>query len=211
MKSFAFFKQISIFARKRNIYRAIMMKKWILILVFCAFSGKIQAQNASVEKSIYGLQIEALGILGHTEKRLSNTLALRAEAGLGGGLWFGAIYPKAGFALFPTFIAEPRWYYNLNGRERKAKRTDGNSANFFSLKTRYFADWFVITNYDELQINDIVSIIPSWGIRRNIGKHFDYEVGFGMGYFWELGKREGHLEREHGEAFNLHLRIGYRF
>ena len=27
-----------------------------------------------------------------------------------------------------------------------------------------------------------ISLIPTWGIRRNLGKHFEYEMGIGVGY-----------------------------
>ena len=56
-----------------------------------------------------------------------------------------------------------------------------------------------------------VSIIPTWGIKRNIGKHFTYETGIGLGYRYYFAKSEGYAKNESSGALNLHLRVGYRF
>jgi hypothetical protein len=70
--------------------------------------------------------------------------------------------------MTPVITAEPRWYYNLNKRVNKSKRIDGNNGNFISLKTSYHPDWFVISNYDNINIISDISLVPTWGIRRNI-------------------------------------------
>jgi hypothetical protein len=59
-------------------------------------------------------------------------------------------------------------------------------------------------------ISDI-SIIPTWGIRRNIGAHFNYEVGAGFGYRYIFAKDAGYYSNESEAAANLHLRIGFVF
>ena len=54
-----------------------------------------------------------------------------------------------------------------------------------------------------------LSVIPTWGIRRHLGKSFHYEAGIGAGYSF-LFPEQNH--DDHGEfSFNLHLRIGYDF
>ena len=95
---------------------------------------------------------------------------------------------------------EPRWYYNLNKRDSNGKRIDGNSGNYLSIRTRYLN--FNNTQLDENDLNEIL-ITPMWGIRRNIGNHFNYELGAGAGL--------GYQENELGLAINLNIRIGYRF
>jgi hypothetical protein len=113
--------------------------------------------------------------------------------------------------MTPIITVEPRWYYNLNKREPKSKRIDGNSGNFISLKTSYHPDWFVISNYDDVNIISDISVIPTWGIRRNIAKQFNYETGIGIGYRYIFAKQAGYLENESDVTINLHLRIGYKF
>lgn len=187
------------------------MKKTIWSLVVLCFSITLKSQNASVEKSVFGIQTGFLGIWVHNESKLSNQIALRSEIGFDSGIWGGDFYDKTGFLMKPVITAEPRWYYNLNTRVSKSKKIDGNSGNFISLKTSYHPDWFVISNYDNLAIISDISIVPTWGIRRNIGKHFNYETGIGLGYRYIFAKQAGYLKNESDAALNLHLRIGYRF
>ncbi|MFI1772789.1 hypothetical protein [Thalassobellus citreus] len=188
-----------------------MIKKFLLALIFCGSTLIAKSQNVSVEQSTFGIQTGVLGVWIHNESKLSNQIALRSEFGLDTGIWGGSFYDKTGFLLAPVITAEPRWYYNLNKRTRKSRRIDGNSGNFISLKTSYHPDWFVISNYDNIRVISDISIVPTWGIRRNIGNHFNYETGIGIGYVYTFAKNAGYLKNESDVAGNLHLRIGYRF
>lgn len=187
------------------------MKKILFTLILCGLASLTKAQNASVEQSTYGLQTGLLGIWVHSEFKLSNSIALRTELGLDYGIWGGESYDKTGFLMTPKITAEPRWYYNLIDRESRSKRIDGNSGNFVSLQASYRPDWFVISNTEDLSNISDISIIPTWGLRRNIGQRFNYEVGIGIGYRYTFAKQAGFLENESEAATNLHLRIGYRF
>jgi hypothetical protein len=187
------------------------MKKTILTLALISLTITVKSQNASVEKSVFGIQAGLLSVWAHNETKLTNQIALRSEIGLDSGIWGGDFYEKIGFLMTPAIIAEPRWYYNLNKRVNKSKRIDGNSGNFISLKSSFHPDWFVISNFDNVNIISDISIVPSWGIRRNIGKHFNYESGIGIGYRYIFAKQAGYLENESETVINLHLRIGYRF
>lgn len=188
------------------------MKKIVLILMLCGFAHTAASQNTSVEKSTLGLQTGVLGIWFHSENRLSNQVALRSEIGLDAGIFGGSLYYNGtGYLLIPTITLEPRWYYNLDKRASKSKNIAGNGGNFISLKTSYHPDWFVISNYSPFSIIDQILIIPTWGIKRNIGDHLTYEAGFGFGYRHVFAKRAGYSQNEGDTAANLHLRVGYRF
>ncbi|WP_081212456.1 hypothetical protein [Salegentibacter sediminis] len=187
------------------------MKKFLIAAIFCSLSIFVNAQNASVEESSFGIQTGLFGLWGHNETKLSNQIALRTEIGFDSGIWGGSFYDKTGYVITPVISLEPRWYYNLNKRLEKSRRIDGNSGNFLSLKTAYHPDWFVISNYDEISIISDISIIPTWGIRRHLGSHFTYETGIGLGYRYIFAKQAGYLENTSEAALNLHLRIGYRF
>ena len=185
------------------------MKKKILIVSILSliyFAGN--TQTASVEKSTYGIQTGLLGIWAHNEMKLNNQLALRTELGMNAGFFGGAFYPKTGFLMTPVITAEPRWYYNLEKRKSRSKNISGNSGSFVSIQTNYHPNWFVISNYDNLQAYNLITIIPTWGIKRNIGNHFTYETAFGIGYGHQFREMYGDLE---GITTNLHLRVGYRF
>ncbi len=187
------------------------MKRVLMTLTFCGLTLIARSQNASVEQSTFGIQTGFLGIWAHNESKLSNQIALRSELGFDTGIWGGDFYDGSGFLLAPVINLEPRWYYNLNKRENNSRRIDGNSGNFISLKTSYHPDWFVISSDDDISVVSDISIVPTWGIRRNIGEHFTYETGIGIGYVYYFAKDAGYLENEGEAAVNLHLRIGYHF
>ena len=186
---------------------------FFLILLIATF--KINAQsntsNTSVEQSVFGVQTGFLGIWAHNEARLINSIALRSELGLDTGIFGSDVYNVNGFIMGAAITLEPRWYYNLKRRVLKSKRIDGNSGNFISIKTTYHPDWFSISNESNVKLISDLSIIPTYGIRRNIGRHFNYEAGFGIGYIHYNQDENVILVNESDVAVNLHLRIGYRF
>ena len=207
-----------------------MKKKLLgLTLITLLTAGKVSAQQdeqnteASVVKSVSGLQIGPFGAWGYHEFKLDTEFALRAEAGLNGGIWFGSMYDDIGYVIAPVITAEPRWYYNLNKRVEKGRDIKGNSGNFISLKVSYMPDWFLINNDPEWkgmslpepdrEIHDQISIVPTWAIRRTLGKHFDYEAGLGLGYVYRFQYKENGYtyKSDGGTILNLHLRIGYHF
>ncbi len=187
------------------------MKKVLLVLTFCGLTLIVKSQNASVEQSTFGIQAGFLGVWTHSETKLSSMMVLRTELGFDSRIWGGDFYDGTGFLLTPVITIEPRLYYNLNKRVRKLRRIDGNSGNFILVKISYHPDWFVISNYDNINVISDMSIVPTWGIRRNIGDHFTYESGIGIGYRYAFAKQAGYLKNERDVTLNLHLRIGYRF
>lgn len=187
------------------------MKRILFTMALCGMTLIAKPQTASVEKSTYGIQTGFLGIWAHQESKLTNLIALRTEIGFDSEIWGGSFYDGTGFLMTPVITLEPRLYYNLNKRVKKSRRIDGNSGNFISLKTSYHPDWFVISNTENVIVISSISIIPTWGIRRNIGKHFTYETGIGIGYRYAYAKQAGFLENESEGTVNIHLRIGYRF
>ena len=185
------------------------MKKFLVVFLLLGVFFKGNSQQTSVEKSIFGIQVGLLGIYGFNEFRLTNPFALRVELGLEGGIEINS--NETVFALAPVIAVEPRWYYNLNKRVKKSRRIDHNSGNFISLYTRYHPNWFVLAN-DDVEVISDVSFIPTWGIRRNIGKHFNYEAGMGIGYAYIFyNNYDDYLDNEGEVAVNLLLRIGYHF
>ncbi len=187
------------------------MKNILLTLTLCGLTLIAKSQNVSVEKSTFGVQTGFLGIWAHNESKLTNQIALRTELGLDTGIFGSDVNDFDGLILVPAITLEPRWYYNLNKREKKSRRTDGNSGNFISIKTTFHPDWFIISNQDNINVISDISIIPTWGIRRNVGTHFTYETGIGIGYVRYFKEDNVILLNESDVAVNLHLRIGYRF
>lgn len=162
------------------------------LLLMCSHFGFSQnTTDASVEKSVYGIQIGPIGVWAHNELKLSNQLALRSEIGLAG---------VNSANIEPLIALEPRWYYNINKRANKNKGIDGNSGNYISFRTSY--RFFNTSKIDKTYL----LITPTWGIRRNIGNHFNYEAGIGGG----IGVRNDNGRKiDYTSYYNL--KIGYRF
>ncbi len=178
------------------------------LLVMSSYFGFSQnVQEASVEKSTFGIQIGVMGVWAYNELKISNQVALRSEIGIAiVGLWTDGndTLVGTGYSL-PIVALEPRWYYNLNKRANQGKRIDGNSGNYVSLRgSYYFYDNADSGTDRNLSSHPFTAI--SWGIRRNIGNHFNYEVGVGGGL--GFGNDTG---REIGLTPYFNLKIGYRF
>ena len=166
-------------------------------------------QTATVETAVFGIQTGFSGLWVHGEFKLSNKFALRAETGLDLGTWENTYTNQKGLGFAPVISLEPRFYYNLNKRHNKGKRIDGNSGNFISLKTSYNSDLFFIGTNEDIHLETDFMVIPTWGIRRNLGKHFNYEAGFGIGYIHY--REEYNINNKSDVTANLHARIGYKF
>ena len=90
-----------------------------------AFNLNVNAQEVSVEKSIFSVQAgfgTQTGIWFNNESRLSNKFVLRSEIGLEHDFTVGDHYDGAGFILQPVLTIEPRFYYNLKKRNRKGRK-----------------------------------------------------------------------------------------
>lgn len=188
------------------------MKKIVFTLFLCGITLVAQAQNSSVEKSVFGVQIGLLGVWVHNEAKLTDKLVLRSELGLDSGIISGSYYDDVGFFMTPVITIEPKFYYNLNKRVAKSKNVSGNSGNYVSLKTSYHPNWFVISSEDII-VTDQISMVPTWGIRRNIGTHFNYELGIGIGWRHYFEQKINNYTYAAGNEVdvNLQLRIGYKF
>lgn len=136
------------------------MKTYLLTFALLSLAFLSKAQDASVERSTTGIQVGFLGVWAHNEARLANNLALRSEVGISTGTLGGGLHKETWVFMTPMFILEPKLYYNLDQRSLKSKDISGNSGNFFSLRTTYFPDWFVISNYDN--VNVLNQVYPSF-------------------------------------------------
>ena len=179
----------------------------VLVIFLFSFSG-LKAQNASVEESLYGIQTGLLGIWGYNELKLADQFSFRSEIGLDGGLWGPSIDDSFNYLLIPVITLEPRWYYNIKKRSEKGKRTWNNGANFLSLETTLYPDLFVISNKSNISVANQIYFIPKWGIKRNIGKHFGFETGIGIGYGTTFNNGDYNSSET---IIKLHLKIGYNF
>lgn len=199
-------------------------KYCLLILFFSTITMK--SQEASVEKLLYGIQTGFWGVWGYNESRLHPKWVLRTELGL-----FDNSGTIEGLFFAPLISLEPRWYFNLESRLANGKRIDGNSGTFLAFQLSLKPDFFSLPKREDAGSENLsVSFIPTIGTRKNIGKNFNFELGFGfgVGYFSKGGGSiNGFLvdntefndstgdttygnDDFFGTAVNLHARIGYK-
>ena len=180
-----------------------------IALMICCFSINLSAQEASVEKSIFGVETGFLGFWINNEIGLSKQFTLRSELGLNAGILGRSTNEQSSLILTPEITLEPRWYYNLGKRKANGKNISGNAGNYFALKTSFQPDWAILPQGENAQPLSNISIIPTWGIRRNIGEHFYFETAVGVGYRHYFGEND--FDWKDKIAPNVHLRFGFRF
>lgn len=186
-----------------------------IVLVVSLSCANIRAQEVSVEKSIWGAQILMLPLSVYNESKLTNEIALRSELSWGFSWSGGGYYDSSGrWEVIPYLVVEPRYYYNLNRRLEKGKRIDGNSGNYLSLYTCIQPG--IGFKSDNARIDPGVFVIPMYGLKRNIGKRFNFELAYGIGYGWIYEEYtyfngETHRETDSGVLLNFRLAIGYMF
>jgi hypothetical protein len=186
--------------------RITLMKK-VLLLILIGFSANLKAQDASVEKNVFGIQAGFLGAWLHHEGKLSRQIALRSEIGLNVGsekVFYGI---RTNYVLRPVLSLEPRWYVGLNRRAEKNRVIESNSSNFFTVGMSYGPDWFTLGN-EQYKSRPWLSFTPKVGVRRSLGKQFNYEAGLGIGELFYF-KSSGYMIRNLAVA-EIHLRIGVK-
>ncbi|MBY0245356.1 MAG: hypothetical protein K2Q03_07895 [Sphingobacteriaceae bacterium] len=166
------------------------------------------AQKNTVEKSTNGIQSNIFGLYAYREMKLTDFVALRAELGMDASI-HGGSNVSTNFVFTPSIKIEPRWYYNLKDRAKERKDTEMNAANFITIQTNYQPSWMTFSNSNSLMKQNVISITPLFGIRRNVGAYLNYEVGVGYRNNFLLEKRD-FTDITDGSMY-FHLRIGYRF
>jgi hypothetical protein len=184
------------------------MKHFIYSVFFIISCTKMSAQDISVEKSIWGVQLGIHPLSVYYEVKLTNSIALRSELGLG----FGGSGEQWG--IVPTVIVEPRYYFNLKKRAKRGKQIAGNNGNYLSLILSVKPGFGIGSS--DVDFYPVISTIPMYGLRRNIGKYFNFETAIGYGYSWEfqtvvLGNGKTKHITEGGTSLGLRVAIGYRF
>jgi len=190
------------------------MKKVVLSILVSFLFINSYAQEATVEKSMWGVQIGLPPLAVYHESRLTNSVALRTE--LNFGFAIERSLGETRWAIIPAIDLEPRYYYNLQKRASKGKQTIGNCGNFISLNFGYTPGFAIKSS--NANVDPSIHIIPTWGLKRNIGTSFNYDFAFGIGYsasfeehtsFYGQGETIHHTDHE--LALSIRFGIGYKF
>lgn len=153
------------------------MKKALIIILLIPILSFSQEK-----KSFFGAQIGLFEGHIYSEFNIQEPFSIRTSVNLNGGIESGEA-----IVYFKGEI-QPRWYYNLPKRIREEKNTAFNSANYLGLSVSYIPSTKPLKN-SEVRISESIEIIPTYGIKRNFSKNFNYECFFGIGYSRILDNR----------------------
>lgn len=191
------------------------MRTYIILgFVMISFFAKAQ-QQVSVEKNLNSIQLGLLSLSYQNEVQLERKITLRSEIGLLSGI-SKIEYPDGrtenSYLLAPFVNVEPRWYYNLDRRSRLEKETKNNSGNYFSLLSAFVSTRTALVNTKNFETAPSFSIIPEYGLRRGIGKHFFSEYSLGIGYMHNFLKKDYFYRIDANEViFDVQFKVGYIF
>lgn len=177
------------------------MKFKILLLVVVTFTiSTLYGQESyitdpKIEKNQTVINFLAPGITHEFSISSQSTLMLRGQiypvAYISKSIYydFQGNYPyeqtEFQFDLRPSIDVEYRNYYNLNNRNQKNKQTKYNSANFISVLARGMGPTVINSNKTDEIGNFITMGGVQWGIQRNYGKRFNFQLAIGPGVTYD--------------------------
>lgn len=158
-----------------------MMKKirkfwFIAVLVIC--SANLLAQNDKTYPS-HSIKGPLIGLSYSYEHPVAIQSTLNFELMISGGFGSG-MFRESYWVIAPVLRVEPRYYYNLTRRFDKGKKTINNSANYFALAIDYQPGISIGKNAEAYQY---LQIVPKYGLKRTIGRHFIFEIAAGLGAY----------------------------
>lgn len=163
----------------------------------------------TVSNHSLSIPLPVLGFEYGYEQKLKGSFSMVFRGGISGRITrynlqlsgaFGEIgYDAVGVDDFGVGVTvEPRYYTNLNRRQRLGKTTYGNSGDFVAIKLQ--------ASVGKPGTTVDISLVPEYGIRRVWGKHWFGELtaGAGVAYNTQDG---GYLYFKP----QLHYRIAFMF
>ena len=163
--------------------------KLILLLMITNYSfaqyGNYTTNNIALSTLEPGIALE-YSIAPKTTVRLRT--AITAVTGLYEETTFGMQSTFISYTFHPISSFAIRNYYNIEKRDYNRRRTDYNSANYFSLSAIY-----LFKNINETEKGIIPpkgGFIPSflWGFQRSFGNRLFFDINFGPGYHFNESK-----------------------
>jgi len=149
--------------------------KNILLALCLVISANIFAQNSTQNQFSLNL------ITPSAEYELSIGDRSSLDFVVGIGFAYRRIFDESGYAIFPSFMAQYRYYYNFAKRLEKGKNVANNSGNYLTAVAIVSGgDALIGDLYSENGTSGVVG--PAWGLQRVYGKHFKLNLDLGLGY-----------------------------
>lgn len=140
----------------------------VVLLSICS----VKAQQI---ESLHSLKVGIPSLTYSYEHALGKQFSINMEAGADWGLWGNSSHTYINFS--PVLKIEPRLYYSVK-RRVEIDRFTNNSASFFCVTTSFHSAIF------QEHRSSYFSVIPKWGFRRAMGKHFIFETQLGAGVYF---------------------------
>jgi hypothetical protein len=204
-----------------------MQVRYLLFLFFMAFSTSCFAQEKTQSEIVNVTKINFLNPGISYEKPvgkfqslvgqafLSTTFSFGYSSGLS-ELYGGSSGFQSDISFDPALSLQYRFYYNYEKRQKKGKRTEMNSLNYFSptLMTVFSKARISSSHYMETNRRAMNTVGVVWGFQRNYRKRFSLDLNLGLGYLFTTARvpdNTGQAVRENvGEFTTLgQLTLGF--
>lgn len=169
------------------------MKIVVLILVFISLFSLMPGFSQQVE-SLHSIKAGIPSITYSYEHALGKQFSLNMEAGADWSWHYSNHSTEIFFS--PILKIEPRLYYSVK-RRFEIDRFTNNSASFFCVTNSFHSAIF------QEHRSSYFSVIPKWGFRRAMGKHFIFETQLGAGMYFNRNSSQF--------GPGLDLKFGYAF
>ncbi|MGV4511515.1 hypothetical protein [Ornithobacterium rhinotracheale] len=177
----------------------------LLLLIATLAQAQTSTQSSVLSKHLLGAQVGFLGGNAYYEGRIANQTTIRS--GVNFLYIFGVSYGIDGslyHSVLPSISAEPRYYFNANKRASEGRNTRNNAADYFSLSFNYFPKSLIMGSDVNTTTYSVVSIVPNFGMRRNLSRNVNFEFRLGLGFATENFENFAPVP-------NIGLKLGYDF
>lgn len=188
------------------------MKKILYILIIITAITVSSFLNfmlgQSIDNRLHNILKLDLGISGtwiNIEYPISKNIALLTEIGVN-PLIFSRVGDPIGVLFSGRIKQGVRLYYDREFRFNEEIVIDNNTGNFFTFIIDYQPPFFSWSSDSSKMILREVRIIPSWGLRRSIGRRFIIEGHLGFGYGYTINNIP---KEQHNIVYDIKIAVGY--
>ena len=195
-----------------------MQVRYLLFLFFMAFSTSCFAQEKTQSELVNVTKINFLNPGISYEKPVGKFQSLVGQAYLSTSfsLSGSSSGTQSSISFDPALSLQYRFYYNYERRQKKGKRTEMNSLNYFSptIQTIFSKQRISSSHFMEINRRACNTVGVVWGFQRNYRKRFSLDLNLGLGYLFTTARVQdntGQIVRENvGEFTTLgQLTLGF--
>ncbi|WP_291864773.1 hypothetical protein [Maribacter sp.] len=174
------------------------MKNTSLLVLFFGLTIIANAQSAkNVEENQFVINVFTPGFVYEKGVTTNTTLATEFTIGFEAR---GCTGCETAYGIYPAFVGQYRYYYNMERRLGKNKNISGNTGNYIS-GTLWLQSGNPILGNLHKNYNLTGVIAPIYGFQRTYKKGFNFKIEGGVGYSFN--------DYENGLGVILHTTFGW--